>query len=169
MYEKKSRGWLRLVVVSAVMLTVVGGTIGYKYYSSSHKKTHYFPSYITKAQVTVPVYFPITLPAGYKVGDYKIIRKNIFSYSVANSKGEKFYVTTQPMVSAFNFESFKNKFVNPDEYSTPIGSVLVGVAGADLIGSIQTNQNTWVILNSKAVGSINDMETITRSLRLVEL
>jgi hypothetical protein len=160
-----------LLAVILILLLVGGGFFGYqKLYKKDAVKKHYFPSYITKSEIQIPVYYPVDLPTTFKVNnDYKVLQQDVLYYSVSNKAGDKFYITIQKLPTNFDFEAFKKKFVKPDEYTSAIGANLVGPAGGSLIGSIRTNQNVWIILNSTAVGSVNDMETITRSLLEVSL
>jgi hypothetical protein len=167
---KKKRFKKATVVLPVLIIVALIGLLSYRnIVSSDTHKAHYFPSYVSKDQMTIPVYYPVGVPSGYGVSDFKIIKKNIMTFTVTNLRGEKFYVSEQPLVTSFDFEGFKKKFAKPDEYNTPIGSNLVGVAGADLIASIQTSDSVWIIINSKALTSIKDMETITRSFRTVQL
>jgi hypothetical protein len=166
---KKKLSWKYMGISLFVLLLAGVGFVAYQQMYQKKAEAHYFPSYITKDQFDIPVYYPKDLPVGYTVSNYKIIKKNILTYSVTNSKNQVFNVTLQTLTTSFDFVKFKKKFVKPDEYNTPIGSNLVGVAGSNLVGSIQTTDSVWILLNSKSTDSIKDMETITRSLRKVEL
>ncbi|HEU4607978.1 MAG TPA: hypothetical protein VFS31_07700 [Chitinophagaceae bacterium] len=168
--QKRRIGIKPVLIIMIVALLAGSGFTAYNKFLHKAPAKHYFPSYITKEQMQIPVYYPVDLPASFKVNDdYKVIQKNVLYYSVSNRSGDKFYLTIQPYPSSFDMVSFKKKFIKPDEYNTSIGSSLVGVAGSSLLGSTVTNKNVWIIFNSTAVGSIKDMETITRSLQEVPL
>jgi hypothetical protein len=161
-----------MIAILLIVIVAAGGFFAlHQKHAPKNPVKHYFPSSITKDQIQIPVYYPINLPGNLIVDSntFKVIQKNVLYYSVSNRAGDKFYITIQPLASNFDFVAFKKKFVKPDEYQTPIGSNLVGVAGTSLIGSIQTNKNVWILLNSSAIGSISTMETITRSFQEVSL
>lgn len=168
--RQRRRFSLRFFIIGLFILILLAATAtgAYLYHRKVATK-HYFPAYITKRDYALAAYYPVNLPAGYSVAGFKIIQHNILYYSVTNRAGDKFHLTLQSLPTSFDFAAFQKKFENPDQYQTPIGSNLVGIAGSSLIGSIQTSQNVWILLNSTAVGSINSMETITRSLRQVSL
>lgn len=173
--KRQTRRGKTILTAAAVAVLVTGG--GFFYHQKHQSKTNvlgshtssYFPATLDGSQVDIPVYYPVNLPAGFKVSGFKVIKQNVLYYVVTNKNNDSFYITIQPLPASFDFVSFAKKFPQPDQYNTPIGTDLVGVAGNQLLGSIQTNKNTWIILNSTAINSIKDMETITRSFQPVSL
>jgi hypothetical protein len=153
-----------------VFIILVACVLGF-YFKNKHAEANptYFPKTITKDQVGIAVYYPVNLPEGYSVSNYKVIKKDVLYYLVTSGKGDRFSITIQALPSSFDFISFKKKFLKPDDYATPVGTNTVGVVGTELVGSVQTVDNSWIILNSKSTDAIKDMETITRSLKKVEL
>jgi hypothetical protein len=116
--------------------------------------------------VPIPTFFPKNLPAGYSYGnDAKALKPNILYYSVRGPKKQAFYITQQPLPANFDFAGFKKKFLNPDNFSTGIGDAMAGPAGSNLLGSIRTNKNTWIIINSSDITAQDPLEAVMRSLQ----
>jgi hypothetical protein len=160
----------RLILGLLILVIVAGAASGAYLYKHNSSKKHYFPPTITKKDMNIAVYYPVTLPPGFQIdNDFKVLQSNILYYSVTPPSGKKISLTTQAIPNNFDFNKFKSKFVKPDEYATAIGDSLVGQVGGTVLGSIRTDQNSWVILNSASLDSMNEMETITRSLRQVSL
>jgi hypothetical protein len=158
----------KTLITVIVLLLIVAGAGAAGYYKFYKKQTPtasaYFPSSIA-SQVSIALYYPINLPAGYKVNnDYKILQQNVVYYSIKDPAANRYAVTIQPLPANFDFNQFKGKFLKPDEFSTSIGSALVGTAGANLIASIRTNDNDWIIINATNTTTQSQLETIVRSL-----
>ena len=171
--KSRTKRWLMLAGLIVLLTLAAGGWFLWtkrqtKQAAQPVANQSYFPSGIG-SQMTIPVYYPVNLPAGFSVASFAVIKQNVLFYSVTNKAGDKFNVTIQPLPSTFDFVGFQKKFFQPDQYQTPIGSNLVGVAGTTLIGSIQTTKNVWILLNSNSVDQLKDMETITRAFRQVSL
>jgi len=157
----------KLLITLALLLIVASGA-GVGYYKFHKDQTSgnqaYFPPSII-SQVSIPLYYPINLPSGYKVNnDYKVLQQNVVYYSIKDAAANRYAVTIQPLPTSFDFNQFKGKFLKPDEFSTTIGSALVGTAGANLIASIRTDDNSWVIINASNTNTQTQLETIVRSL-----
>lgn len=115
--------------------------------------------------VSIPVYYPQDLPKGYSYNnDAKVLKTNVLYFSVTGPGKQKFFITQEPIPSNFDFTAFNKKFLNPDTFSCDAGSALVGQAGANMIGSVQTNKNTWVIVNSGSTTPQTELETVIRAL-----
>jgi hypothetical protein len=168
-HHQKKRFIKPILIGLLVIALIAGGTVYYfKFYKASQK--HYFPSYIRKDQVNIAVYYPVNLPPGFQVNnDFKLLQDNILYYSVSDSAGTKFYVTIQALPVNFNFQDFKKKFTKPDEYPTAAGDALVGQVGSSVLGSIRTIGNSWIIINSTNLNSVNGMEAVTRAMQPVQL
>jgi len=154
------------IVIVVVVLTVVG----YFLFKPSHKPN---PSTalgqsIAKL-VSIPAYYPQNLPAGYTYNnDARTIKANVLYFSVTGPGSQAFYVTQQPVPASFDFVGFDKKFLNPENFSTDAGSSIAGPVGANLIGSILTNKNTWIIINSQGTNSLTELETVVRSLEYAQ-
>lgn len=119
--------------------------------------------------VSIPVYYPQNLPAGYSYNnDAKTIKTNILYFSVSGPGKQTFYITQQPIPSNFDFSAFNKKFLSPDSFSTDAGSAIAGPIGASLVGSVQTDKNTWIIINSAGTNSQTELETVIRSLEPIQ-
>ena len=168
--NKKSNKAYLLAAYVVVTILIIAGLY---FFISSHKsqppKKSLFPASIDRSQYTIVAYYPTNLPSGWGISGFKLLKKNVMYYNVTSPGGQVYNVTVQPLVSSFDFVSFKKKFIQPDEYNTPIGSNLVGFAGSSLVGSVQTTDNDWILLNAGPAASMQDMETITRSLHQASL
>lgn len=117
--------------------------------------------------VSIPVYYPRNLPAGYSYnGNARALKSDILYFSVTGPGQQVFHITQQPIPPSFDFTAFDKKFLNPATFNSDAGSAIAGQAGANLIGSVQTNKNTWIIINSVASNSPTELEVVIRSLEL---
>lgn len=172
-HSRKPRIHKRLILALsiaavAVGLIVLGGyllvTVVKPRHDQTNKNTVTASAAATIQGIDFPVYYPSHLPTGYTYNnDAKVIENNVLYYSIKDSKGNIYHVTLQPLPSSFNFSTFKDKFVKPDQYATNVGSVIAGQVGANIIGSIQSSDNVWIIVNSTAKNSLPELEAITRS------
>jgi hypothetical protein len=171
---KPSRSWRLSLprvpspVIAAVVLgiAVIGG------YFLLHRPTPVVTDPAAQAAarlVSIPVYYPQNLPAGYTYNnDAKTIQANILYFSITGPGNQTFYVTQQSIPPNFDFSTFNEKFLNPDNFSSDAGSVIAGPVGGNLIGSVQTDKNTWIIINSPGTNSQTELETVVRSLEFVQ-
>lgn len=115
--------------------------------------------------VTIALYYPKNLPSGFTYNnDGKVLNPDVYYYSVTGPNNKKFYVTQQPIPANFDFKAFNKKFLNPDTFTANVGSVTAGAVGANMIGSVQTNKNTWIIVNTDATLPLVQLESVIRSL-----
>jgi len=159
----------RVVVISAsVFLIVILGAVCFALLTGTSKpKTNKSSGVLGKSTTTqssIPVYYPKNLPNGYVYNnDFSMIKTNVYYFTVTAPGNQVFYITQQPIPTNFDFKNFDGKFQTPDQYTVNIGSVTAGTVGANKIGSIQTANNTWIIINAPNTNSLTALETITRS------
>jgi len=162
---KPSRKVLFLILIIIGMIGLVAG--GFDYFKSGttiHSDLSAFGQPID-ARLSIPVYFPQNLPAGYVYNkDSKVLKTNVFYYSVTGPRSRLFHVTQQPIPESFDFAVFNKKLLTPDTFNAISGTVTAGEVGVNTIGSIKTNKNTWIIINSSAPNSVTQLETVARSL-----
>lgn len=163
----KPAGRRNLILAAAGLLIVVMGAF---LFTNHPAKTHAgpFPSSISSAQITIPVYYPSNLPVGYKITGYKVVKQDTLNYAVTNTNNDSFYVDIQPIPPNYDFAAFNKRFSNPISYETSIGTAMVGLMNNQLIGSIQTAKS-WVLINSTALKATADLQTITKALKPVSL
>ena len=125
-------------------------------------------SNISKSQMDIPVYSPANLPAGWKVSGSKVIKKNVMQYQVTSQNNDNYYITIQPYSNNTNPVNFNKSFTKPISYVTTAGYTTVGTIGNQLIASIAAGKS-WVMINSPAVNSVQDMQTLTKSLKPVSI
>lgn len=158
---------LPVAIALAIILVAVSGV-----YHLSHKPkpTNDIKSVLaesTQNQTTIPIFVPSALPKGYKYNnDFKQIKNDIYYFSVSGPSGKKFYITQQPIPAKFDFVGFNNKFLNPDNFNTDAGTVTAGPSGADLLASLRTTKNTWIIVNAQdtSPANLSQLESVVRSL-----
>ncbi len=158
----------RNLVLAVVGLLIVG--LGAFLFTSHPAKTHAgpFPAAISPAQITIPVYYPANLPAGYKVTGYKVVKQDILNYAVTTKNNDNFYVDIQAIPAGYDFGVFDKRFINPTSLTTNIGTATVGQMNNQLIGSIHTAKS-WILINSTALKSTDDMVLICKSLKQTSL
>jgi hypothetical protein len=163
---KQPRGKVLLVVIVVVVLGLTSGAYILLKPTPPSNKSSLLGQSISRL-VSIPVYYPQDLPSGYIYNnDAKPIKANILYFSVTSPNNQTFYVSQQPIPASFDFVGFNKKFLNPDNFSSDAGSAVAGPVGANLICSILTNKNTWIIINSPSTDSLTEIETIARSLEL---
>jgi len=152
-----------------IVIAVLGlAGAGYAYFRPSHPPKKSTPLGQSISQlVSIPAYYPQNLPSGYSYNnDARTIKTNVLYLSVTGPGKQTFYITQQSVPASFDFVGFDKKFLNPDNFSSDAGSAIAGQVGANLIGSIQTNKNTWIIINSAGTNSLTELETVARSFEL---
>lgn len=160
--KQLKKGLLPILAATAIVLVIVG----YWLFKPSHKHN---PS-TTLGQsiaklVSIPAYYPQNLPNGYTYNkDAKAIKVNVLYFSVTGPGNQTFYVSQQSVPASFDFVGFDKKFLNPDNFSTDAGSTIAGQVGANMIGSVLTDKNTWIIINTGSTSSLTELETVARSL-----
>jgi hypothetical protein len=160
--------WSKIAASVAVLVIIgLGAFVYHNLFKPKSAAAQYFPANITSSQIDIPVYYPVNLPTGFGVSDFKIIKPNVLSYVVSNSTNEDFYVIIQSEPASFDFASFKQKFTQPSEYTVAAGNVLIGRVGNSLAGSVQTTQKDWIFMNSTAINKLDDLQTITRAFKQI--
>ncbi|GEM_PF-3312690 len=155
-----------IFAIIAIIIAIAAIAGGYSVLKPKHTKSGATPTFTLPAgqQVSIPLYYPQNLPSGYTYNnDAKVIRPNVLYISVTGPGNQVFYVTQQTIPANFDFVGFGKKFTSPDNFTSDAGSAMAGQVGANLIGSIQTNKNTWIIINSPATNSLTELEIIARS------
>ncbi|HET6864010.1 MAG TPA: hypothetical protein VFH37_02330 [Candidatus Saccharimonadales bacterium] len=158
----------RNLVIAVVGLVIVMAVALVFAHRAPAKSNGPLPPNITASQVTIPVYSPKNLPAGFKVSGYKVVKQDVLNYVVTNSNNDSFYVNIQPIPAGYDFNSFNKRFTSPNTYPTPIGSATSGIMNNQLICSIVTSKS-WVMINTAAVKDTADMSTIAKALQLISI
>ena len=121
-----------------------------------------FPKKI-REQVTYSLYYPSKAPSGWKVEKSSIAAGDqSVTYQVIYDDSDKFVVSVQPIPANFDFAAFKKKFYTTDEFTTDIGTVLVGEVGSSLIASIRTSDGSWILINTSYYASQAKLTELAR-------
>lgn len=156
-----------LVLAVAGLIIVIAGALLFAHHAPA-KSHSLFPSNISASQVTIPVYWPKNLPAGFKVSGYKVVKQDVLNYVVTNSNNDSFYVNIQPIPAGYDFGAFDKRFSAPATYYVSIGTAMAGLMNKQLICSIQTAKS-WVLINTTAIKDSADMATIAKALKPASL
>jgi hypothetical protein len=116
---------------------------------------------------TIALYSAKNLPTGYKDNnDGKYLKTDVYYISITGPKEQIYYITQQLIPANFDFTAFNKKFLNPDTFTTGIGTAIAGPVGSIMLGSIRSNKNTWIIINAPANSTLANLESVMRSLSL---
>ncbi len=157
---------VRSAAVGLAGLLVLAGFLlasHFKHPGVASPRQHYFPAAI-RSSTKFQLYYPAQLPSGLSVvvDSIKASKQTVF-YNVQDTAGHKFYVSLQAYPANFDYEAFKQKFSNTDEFNTTVGNVLYGDAGYALVASIRTNDNSWILINAPDTSTGSELQAITRS------
>ena len=162
---KRKNRWKVLALLVVLIILGAGGGLLFKRWHTKSNTSHHFPNNIVQGQSAMQLYYPVGLPTGYIVNNDFKSSPNLVTYSVRDKASNKFVLSIQPLPSTFNYDLFKQKLLNPDEFNTSTGSALVGSAGPSLIAIVRTNENVLVIINALNTGTKSQLEVVVRSLQ----
>jgi hypothetical protein len=165
--RKDSGGRRNLLLAIAGLIIIVAVAIIFVHRAPA-KPTGPFPASITSAQITIPVYYPKNLPAGFEVSGSKVVKQDNLRYVVTSPNKDNFYVNIQPIPSGYDFSAFDERFTDPTTYQTTIGTATTGLMNNELICSIHTAKS-WILINSTATKATADMSTIAKALKPASL
>ncbi len=147
-------------IAASLLVVVIGGLV---LLASQHKTTGPFPASVRK-QASFALYYPTELPAGWDVDQHSIGgNSQAVTYGITSNKSTKFAVSIQAIPADFDFTVFKKKFFSTDEFTTKIGSALVGEVGNSLVASIRTNDNSWILINTSYQTSRAELTELVRA------
>lgn len=162
----------KTLTIIGVILVVIGVSVGGYVLLNQKPQKSAIASTLSpeiSSQLTIPIYLVQSLPKGYAVNnDFKIIHPNVLNFSITSPDGHKYSISEQLIPQNFDFVTFNKKFLSPDTYSTGVGTVTAGLIGSNIVGSIRTNNNSWILINAPSSGnsSLTDLEAITRAFYL---
>ena len=144
------------------ILLVVIAVGGFIYYRVNY--AGYFPHNVRR-QVHIALYYPVNPPDGLRVDrtSFQVPYQGVVTYTLRDTRGNKFYVSEQALPGNFDFTAFKAKFESTDEITVPAGNALVGDLGIELIASIQTPKNSWIIINTPDITGQTELEALSRT------
>lgn len=154
-----------IIIAVGVILIFLSSLVLYIIYKPS-------PNPIPKStveSVTFPLYFPSDLPRGYKFNPNSIKSNNhAVLYTLTNDRSSTIVISIQPTPTEFNFEEFHLKQISGSkEVLTKSGKAVIGMLTNRTVGSLVTDKS-WVLTSAPANVSAKDVETVIRSLTVVE-
>jgi hypothetical protein len=160
-----------IAAAAGLAVLLIGGFVYFSGHSSNKSVlgTQTDGTSINKNDMTIAFYAPSNLPDNYKVSAYRLVKKDVVTYSISNKNNDSFYVSVQPKASDAEQANFERKLSKVVPVTTDAGTGEMGVSGTTLVGSIKTNGGSWVIISSTATNSTQDMQTIMRSFKPVSL
>jgi hypothetical protein len=165
--HKRSRLKVILSIIVLLIGCAVAGALAYtKLSGDTPQVARHFPSSITKSQTKMQLYYPTNLPGGYVVNnDFKTPEANVVTYSVSDSKSNKYVIAIQPLPRGFNIDDQKTKLLNPDTIKTNYGSAIVGTTVDGLLALIRTDDNSLIIIHALNKDTQPQLETIIKALQ----
>jgi hypothetical protein len=160
------------VLASILCLLVLAGGIGAWVLHAHHKPKPVVSSNIFPTSVTdvahFPLYYPVHPPSGLAVNRASLsATSKVVTYVVNMASKTGFYVSVQPLPQNYDFDAFEKKFQTTDEFTTSIGTALVGDIGVGILGSVRTNDGSWILINSSNTNAQPMLEDLIRSLQKV--
>jgi hypothetical protein len=154
MLKKK---WVVVLALLIILLSAAGAYYEFVY-------SGYFPRSVRK-QVHIALYYPVNLPNGMYVdrSSFMVPTKNVVTYTILDKGGNKFYVSEQNLPNNFDFDAFKKKFESNNEFATKAGNAFIGDLGSQIIASIPTPQQSWIIINTGAFTAQSEIPEICRA------
>jgi hypothetical protein len=154
MLKKK---WVVVLALLIILLSAAGAYYEFVY-------SGYFPHNV-RQQIHISLYYPIKLPAGMHVdrSSFMMPAKNVVTYAIVDKDGNKFYVSEQNLPDNFDFQSFKKKFESSDELIVKAGNAFVGDIGTQLIASVTTPDQSWILITTTDYTAQNELADICRA------
>jgi hypothetical protein len=159
--KKARRLWL---IFPVLCLILAAGAAGWYY---KNRPTDPVPKNI-KAAVSFPIYYPdqTKLPAGYSL--------DLFSFSTGqgaviykvNYDTHKLIFTVQKKPSDAEISAFykSNMPLHIDE-KTDIGTAAIGVLNNQMVASLPTNSNAWILVTATKDADQNKLKQVLHSLK----
>lgn len=156
------------VISAALVATIL--ILGFVVWKQSQAKLADPFSATTRSSVSIPLYFPTWLPNGYRVDASSITQpqSGTVVLTATNAKHDAIYISEAPVPGgSFDIKTFYGNFLNKQTASTPLGEVSSGMVGGNTkITSLIVNNKTWIIINTKASSTVDDLVSVTRRLQL---
>jgi hypothetical protein len=168
--KHRERRRIRFGTIFLIFFILCSLTAGGIYFLTDKKVKNPFPEEI-RSKATFKLYYPDNLEDKYKVAEssFKMGENNdAILFTIQNSEtNTKYEVSLQQYPDGFNFNDFKKKFSEKNETVSPVGSIFVGDVGSQLIASLKTLDNTWVLITASDTNSHSQLESLLGSFRPV--
>ena len=171
-HKARKRSYRKYLSVFILLIACLAVGAGMAYYQTRKNSNHAsnqssgrFPASVT-SQISTPLYYPVSLPAGYKVNnDFNVIKPGILYYSINDPSNNVYLVTIKPISVTSDPAAFEKNFTIPDVFSTDAGTATVGLIGSSLMASIHTKQNVWILVAPKSTEVLTQLETIAQAFQ----
>jgi hypothetical protein len=120
------------------------------------------------ASVQFPLYYPTTIPQGFRIDRSSVVepQTGVVIFSIDGAHKEKIYVSEEARSTTVMIGNFYKQFKNRKEIGVSDGEVAGGYlpSTGNLVSS-RANNTTWVICNTKAPLTVNQMIAMLKSWR----
>jgi hypothetical protein len=159
---------LRTIVLSGLTVAVIaGGLTIWRLSIRPSAIVNPFSASIM-ASVQFPLYYPTTIPPGFRIDRSSIVepQTGVVIFSIDGAHQEKIYVSEEARSTTVMIGNFYKQFKNRKEIGLSDGEVAGGYlpSTGNLVSS-RANNTTWVICNTKAHLTVNQMIAMLKSWR----
>ena len=176
-YEKpakktsRRKKWFIATSILLIVGTLAAGGVLWAYPKYNNQKAESqtkgpFSSDVQNS-ATFKLFYPGTLPPGYKVDESSIkFANNVLTYAASNSKGQRLVFTMQQIAPQFNFNQFyKEQLKESEEITTPYGKAVIGKNSNRNLGSMAVD-NTWLLLSTNSTEvTADEMALVLQNLK----
>lgn len=124
----------------------------------------YLPATV-RGKISAALYYPVNTPQGMHVdrASFQSPAKDVLVFTITDSQDNKFYVSEEPLPANYSLSKFKEKFPVTENLQTSVGNALIGTLSNEIVASLPTTKNTWLIVNTTATDQHAELEAICRS------
>lgn len=104
-----------------------------------------------KNQYSYPLYYPTTLPEGYKIESRSIYASNDTNkllMNISNTEGDDAVITQQSQLPGLTYNKLSREYTESRELSTPFGKLKVGVTAEDKEVTDVLTGETWIVISA---------------------
>jgi hypothetical protein len=119
------------------------------------------------SKLSEAIYYPDPnhMPPGFTVnGDTQVVNDTSMFYSISDTATNNYSVIEQPLQPGFSLDVLAKNYKNIERFKAPIGDVMMGTTGAQLIANIQTPEGTWIMVNANELNMQPQLKAIINSL-----
>lgn len=119
----------------------------------------------TPVRTEAPSYTKSLATSFHVNNDAQDLGKGVITYSISDDKGNVYSVVQQPTPASFDQKKFAQGLKNTEAFTAPLGSVVIGESGSELLASVSTADNRWILIQAPLTSLRAQIETITKSIQ----